>query len=348
MHQEAGPTTLAPIIDLHCHAAGVGAGGSGCLVSDRLQRNWRYRVFLRAFGVTEELLAAAGDGAILRRLSEQLAESNEVSAAVVLALDGAVDEHGELDRGRTELYVPNEFVARETLRYPNLLFGASVNPYRRDARERLEAAAEGGAVLLKWLPPIQGIDPADPRLAPFYRRLEELRLPLLVHTGSEHSFTRGRNELGDPQRLRLPLELGVTVIAAHGAGSGRTAGQSNLARLLPLFAEFPNLYADISSLTQVNKRRALPRLLGHPTARARLVYGTDMPVLATALVSPLFFLHRLNRGAIREIQSIANPWERDLALKRALGVPEEVFRRGRGLLRLPGRPRPAAHLDPAR
>ena len=36
-------------------------------------------------------------------------------------------------------------------------------------------AALSGAVLLKWLPSIQGFDPADPALTPFYRRLAELR-----------------------------------------------------------------------------------------------------------------------------------------------------------------------------
>ena len=77
----------------------------------------------------------------------------------------------------------------------------------------------------KWLPPIQHIDPANQRLVPFYLRLKELGLPLLSHTGSEHSFTRARNELGDPERLRLPLSLGVTVIAAHAAGSGRNQGK---------------------------------------------------------------------------------------------------------------------------
>lgn len=335
MNEGPDRPTQAPVVDLHCHAAGVGAGESGCHVAEGLRRNWRYRVFLRAYGLTERLLAEEGDGAILRRLSERLAESREVSAAVVLALDGAVDEHGELDRGRTEVYVPNRFVAREVRRHPNLLFGASVNPQRRDALDHLAAAAEDGAVLCKWLPPVQGIDPSDPRLTHFYRRLAELRLPLLIHTGSEHSFTRGRNELGDPARLRLPLEAGVTVIAAHAAASGRTGGRSNLARLLPLFAEFPNLYADISSLTQLNKVAALPRLLRHPVAPARLVYGTDTPLLTTAFVSPLYFLHRLPPSRVRELRSIANPWDQDVALKRALGVPEEVFRRGFGLLRRP-------------
>ena len=67
-----------------------------------------------------------------------------MGAAVVLALDGVVDANGDLDRSASEIVVPNEFVARETARYTNLWFGASINPYRRDALERLNWAAAPG------------------------------------------------------------------------------------------------------------------------------------------------------------------------------------------------------------
>jgi len=248
------------LIDLHCHTAGIGGGNSGCFVSDAIRRSWKYRIFLKAFGVTEADLLREGDGLVVRRLSEELSRSQTVSAAVVLALDGVVGSDGELDRERTELYIPNEFLAAEVRNYPNLLFGASINPYRRDSLDRLDRAARDGAVLIKWLPPIQDIDPSDPRLVPFYLKLRELGLPLLTHTGEERSFTRSRDELGDPELLRLPLSLGVTVIAAHCAAGGRSRGERNLDRFARLCRDYPNLYGDISSLTQLNR-------LGHPCHR---------------------------------------------------------------------------------
>ncbi|MEW6486910.1 MAG: amidohydrolase family protein [Thermodesulfobacteriota bacterium] len=325
----------APVIDLHCHAAGIGAGGSGCRVSDRLRRSPRFRVYLRAYGVTEEELRREGDALVISRLAQRLAASREVSGAVVLALDGAVDAWGRLDETATEVYVPDRFVAEETARCPNLFFGASVNPLRRDALERLDEAAARGAVLVKWLPPIQGIDPADPRHAAFYRRLAELGLPLLSHTGTERSFTRSRDDLGDPERLRLPLRLGVTVVAAHGAAAGSTDRHPNFRRLAALAREHPNLWADVSSLTQVNHPGALARLLGEPAFRGRLLYGTDMPLIATSLVTPWFFAPRLGLAKARELARIPNPWDRDVALKRALGVPQVVFEAPARLLPLP-------------
>lgn len=313
------------VIDVHCHIAGIGAGGSGCFVSEKLRRSWKYHAYLKAFGVTEKELMSEGDDLILKRLSESLAKSQTVSAAVVLAMDGVVAENGELDRTKTEIYIPNEFVAKEVLCYGNLLYGASINPYRRDAMERLEQAAKDGAVLIKWIPPIQNIDPADERLAPFYLRMKNLGLPLLTHTGAEGSFTHTRDELGDPERLRLPLSLGVTVIAAHGAGNGRSNGEANYDRFLRLCREYPKLYADISALTQVNRLGQLDRILNQPEMYGRLLYGTDMPLISTGLVSSFFFPFKVPAKRMVAIARIENPWDRDVTLKKELGVTSDVF-----------------------
>lgn len=322
------------IIDIHCHTAGIGAGGSGCFISPGLRKSWKYRIYLKAFGVSEEELLAEGDALVLRRLSEALAGSRRVASAVVLALDGVVRENGDLDRERTQMYIPNRFVAAAARRHANLLFGASVNPYRPDALRRLAECADQGAALLKWLPSIQHIDPADRRLIPFYHGLKELGLPLLTHTGSESSFTSSRDELGDPERLRLPLSLGVTVIAAHAASNGSNGGERNHDRFLRLCREYPNLYADISSLTQLNRLGHLQRILKQRELHSRLLYGTDMPLPNTALVTPYAFLLSISPCRVRAIAKIANTWDRDVALKEALGVTDGICAAARSVLRL--------------
>lgn len=313
------------IIDVHCHTAGIGAGGSGCFVSGAMRRNIRFPFFLKSFGVTEQELQQRGDVLVLERLSRRLAESNHVAAAVVLAMDGVVDAGGKLDEAATEICIPNEYLGRECRNHPNLLFGASVNPRRPDALERLDRVAEDGAVLLKWLPAIQDIDPADARLKPFYRRLRELGLPLLTHTGTEESFTRADNRLSDPLRLRGALDEGVAVIAAHCASNGRSDGQANLQRLLALFDEYPNLHADISALTQANRLGHLSRVLRHGSIHQRLLYGSDMPIINSFITSPWWHAGRIPLAAARRIAAIRNPWDRDVELKRALGVTEEVL-----------------------
>jgi predicted TIM-barrel fold metal-dependent hydrolase len=328
------PLPAEKLIDLHCHTAGIGAGDSGCFVSPALRRSFKFAHYLKAFGTTEAELQQRGDGIVIDRIAEQLAASQHVGRAVILALDGPVDSRGELDRTKTEIYVPNEFVAAQVARHPNLLFGASVNPYRPDALQRLEWCKAHGAVLVKWLPSIQHVDPADPRLIPFYRKLVELDLPLLTHTGSEHSFTAAEDAYCDPAHLELALQQGVTVIAAHAATTGRYEGEPSLGRLVRLMGTYPTLYADISSLTQLNKHGHLERVLRRPELAGRLVYGTDYPLISIRLlVSPAWYPFRLTWTQRRAIGGLKNPWDRDVALKQALGVPTDLWMRGDSLMK---------------
>jgi predicted TIM-barrel fold metal-dependent hydrolase len=322
------------ILDMHAHIAGIGAGNSGCFISEAMRNSWKFRIYLKSFGVSEKEVKESGDSIIIKRLSEELSESEYVRAAVILAMDGVVDDKGELDLARTEFYIPNEYVAGEIKKYDNLYFGASINPFRRDAVERLDMAVREGAVLVKWLPSIQFIDPSDKRIVPFYLRLKEHGLPLLTHAGDEHSFTKAKNEFADPQRLHLPLKLGVTVIAAHAGTSGKNEGIDNMQRLLPMFDEYPNLYADISSLTQINKMRYLGKLLKHKNIHGRLLYGTDMPLIKTGLTSPLFHIFKLSPREFISLLKTDNPWDRDVRLKKALGVPEGIFTNADSVIKL--------------
>mgnify|MGYP002637259051 CR=1 FL=1 len=134
---------------------------------------------------------------------------------------------------------------------------------------------------------IQNIDPSDRSYAVYYDRLVALDLPLLTHVGDEDSFSKTNNALGDPRRLKLPLERGVRVIAAHVASSGESEGQDNVERLLEMMPIYPNLMADISTLTQFNRRRHLSKVLNDPRLKGRLMYGTDYPLTNTPMVTPL-------------------------------------------------------------
>ena len=79
-------------------------------------------------------------------------------------------------------------------------------------------------------------------------------LPLLAHTGGEHTVPIINPALADPKLLRFPLECGVTVIAAH-CGTSQRCFRSRLFRRLGRDAaqKFPNLYGDISALVSLNR-----------------------------------------------------------------------------------------------
>ncbi|MDB5050608.1 MAG: amidohydrolase 2 [Fibrobacteres bacterium] len=319
-------------LDCHVHTAGIGEKGSGCFISKQLRESYKFPIYLKAFGVSERELMDEGDGLVPDRISAKLAESKTVGGAVLLAMDGVADSAGGLDTIRTQLYIPNAFVAGEARRHANLYFGASVNPGRKGAVEELRRVKAEGAVLVKWIPSIMDIDPADSANIPFYLALKELGLPLLTHTGTENSFLAAKDSLCDPFRLELPLSLGVTVIAAHVGTPGKSHKQENMERALIMMARHPNLYADISSLTQVNKLGYLKRILPRKEVKGRLLYGTDFPLIETALVSPYYYTWRAPFTRLRAAARETNPWDRDVALKKALGVGEDIFARSGALL----------------
>jgi hypothetical protein len=298
-----------------------------------MRDSYKFPIYLKVLGVTLEEIEEHGDQLAAQRLSEKIGASQHVSEAVLLALDGVIDEKGELDRNETEIYVPNSFVKKQSDRFENLLYGASINPYRRDAIKRLEKAKADGALLIKWIPSIMKINPGDPKLTPFYERMKQLDIPLLSHAGDEASFTSADNSLGDPLLLELPLRLGVTVIAAHISTTGEQNGQKQFHRLLPLFDRYENLYTDISSLTQINKLGYMAEAIQHSNLQSRMVYGSDYPLPFFPLVSPWYHLLHISAADARFVHNMENLFDRDVSLKMAFGIPDDVFMRSAKLLK---------------
>lgn len=328
-------------IDVHAHAIGVGEGGTGCWATPWMRRRLRLLELL-----AQPRMPRAGDEPAdlrwARRLRAAVAGAPSVDHVVVLALDAVHDPSGRRLLEATPLFVPNEHVLALCAGHPKLLPGASVHPYRPDALDEMQRVAERGAVLIKWLPNVQRMDPADPRIVPFYRSLARLGLPLLSHVGHEYSLGRSGQELGDPRRLRLPLDEGVTVIGAHCASAGRAAdGRENFLHFVDLVRRSPNLFGDLSALTLVNRWRYLRRILREGFLITRLVNGTDYPLPPCAPCSA----GSVGLGRAWRLARTPNFFERDFALKQALGVPAEVFARGyevlpvqRSLERLGARP----------
>ena len=322
-----------PYLDMHVHTAGMGYGNSGIYLNPKLRDNYRKWFYLAFFNVSEGELEEYGDEYAVLEIANRIDKSDFVNGAVVLAMDGVIDANGELDYDSTEIYVPNEFVRDTTRKYPSLFFGASVNPYRPDALERVEQAKADGAVLIKWIPNIMAIDPSDERIDEFYETLVRLDLPLLTHTGAEASFQSTDDRLGDPQLLHRPLQAGVTVIASHLASEGEVDGQPYFERLKPMFRQYENLYADISALTQFNKRNYLRSALEDGTFTDRLIYGSDYPLPQFPLVSPLYHLDVIGiRGAYTVMFGPEGIWDSNVVLKKEMGVPHHVFERSAKLL----------------
>lgn len=241
-------------------------------------------------------------------LFNQLKNSKYVDKIVLLGLDQAYSEDGRVQKNATHLYVSNEYLAHLTQIYHGFLFGCSVHPYAPDALERLWYCTKRGAVLCKWLPSSQSIDPTHPLSAKFYRALAELKLPLLIHVGPEGTIPSGlikEDELlvnaaagkygeqpGDG--ISMALEAGATVIVAHcGTPLGSLFDHHNLyweevfdTLLQRVHLNDFNLplYADISAFCIPGRFKYIKKII--PIVKEmphRFLYGSDYPIPAVSL-----------------------------------------------------------------
>jgi hypothetical protein len=80
----------------------------------------------------------------------------------------------------------------------------------------------------------------------------------------------------------------------------------------------------VSALTLIDKPGSLKEALTKPEFEGRLVYGTDFPLINTALESP-WYSFRLNLSQKLTLSQTLNPWDRDVFKKQALGVPAKIF-----------------------
>lgn len=322
--------TDAPI-DMHVHVVGNGTGGTGCWLRVTGWHRPLAAMMLRHIGLPGGAMTGDLDRLYVERLLE-LVRGSSLSAAVILAQDEVHDESGRVMPGVGSFYVPNDYVLNLSREHQEFLPAVSIHPARPDALEELERCLAAGAVMMKCLPNCQNINCNDRRFTKFWERMAEAKLPLLAHTGGEHTLPVVRPEYADLRGLTLPLECGVTVIAAH---SGTKSGLFD-PEYFHVFAEmtrqFPNLYGDTSAFNVPVRGRHIAACLREPLA-SRLVHGSDYPVPVHGHWAWLRGF--LNWPAFRRAQRNANILERDYQLKLAMGFPPEHFTRIRRLLRPP-------------
>jgi hypothetical protein len=300
---------LKTLVDCHVHLAAVPEGDNGCYISPKMLRSPLFRILMWKRSLSPDRPREANRKYVDDLLAD-LRASRHVRQAVLLGMDGVYDRAGRLDREHTEFLIGNDYVlATARAHRGDFLAGVSINPMRRDAVEEVHRCAEAGAALVKVLPNAQQFDPAQPAHKAFYRALAERGLPLLSHVGYEFSLIGKDQSVGDPNRLRVPLDEGATVIAAHACSYGLGLGEKFLPTLLELSARYRAFYADISALTLPNRFRMLRHLRKHPELHGRLLFGTDYPL-------PVFRFPAWGRGGAKS----KNPFDRQVEVCRALGV----------------------------
>jgi hypothetical protein len=309
-------TTDKTLIDCHVHLAALPDRDNGCYISPKLLKSPLFRFLLWKLKLSPAHPREA-NRKYLDHLVTELRASRHVQKAVLLGVDGFYDQTGLLNRQHTEFLISNDYVLKIAREHPDeFLAGPSINPQRQDAVEEIHRVADAGAVLVKVLPNAQHFDPANPNYKPFYRALAERKLPLLSHVGYEFSLIGKDQSVGDPDRLRVALDEGATVIAAHACSYGLMLYEKFLPTLQDFVKRYPYFYADISALTLPNRLRMLLHLRRHPEIHERLLFGTDYPLSVYHL--PAWGRARL--GTLRDMVRMKNRFDRQVAVCRGLGV----------------------------
>src|SRR5215204_4269041 len=267
---------LAPI-DMHVHLVGNGKSGSGCWL--RLGATWWQKplaaYMLRHIGLRD--LSTQADDFDDRYVAHllRLVRTSTVGALVLLAQDEVYTRDGNRMEGRGSFYVPNDYLFDVCREHPEFFPGASVHPARPDAMEELDSCIEQGAVLLKLLPNCHNIDCQHRQYLPFWERMAEAGLPLLAHTGGEHTVDVIEPAYSDPRGLIGPLEAGVTVIAAHCATKSGFRDPDYFDVLAEMLQKYPNLYADTSAWNVPLRGRHVRRCVGRKAnvPPERLLHG---------------------------------------------------------------------------
>jgi predicted TIM-barrel fold metal-dependent hydrolase len=303
-------------------------------MSGRLLRSAPFRMMRWKLGVagndeqTERDIEAA--------LVQTVNDTPELDAVAVLAFDRAYRPDGHPDYSNTHLYVSNDYVMELARKHEKLLFAPSIHPYRRDAIKELERCVAAGAVLVKWLPIVQNIDPTDLRCFKFYEAMAHFNIPLLSHTGSEHALPCLNRNLAGPTLLAPALRRGVKVIMAH-CGSRLLPWEIDYTpTFMDMAKEYEHCYGDTAALNVPNRWYAMSAVMSDPVVRSKLIHGSDWPV--PVMPSP----HRIGWDHASSLIFEKNWLRRDVLIKQKLGLEDEYWERAGRVLRFESSQLPVA------
>lgn len=318
-----------PKIDVHIHLTGSGCCDSGCWLAPKFKKRLTFRAIQFLQGMTEEVLATDFDELWVKKVSEVVAGS-ELDYGVVLGFDHVFDKQSGMPcHEHTQMYIPPEWVFKACKENTNLLPGPSINPFAKNALDKLDYCIEEGAVLIKWIPATQGIDPASPKLDDFYLRLAEAQIPLLIHIGGERTFAELSPDYGRIDRIEVPLSFGVPVICAHSVTRVLgTREDDQTPRLHELLKKYKHLYVDNSGICNPSRFAHLPRLAKDELIMSRTLYGSDYPVPSNAI----YFMNKLPAKRILELEKMENMLTRDVEIKRSFGISDETLTRANSVL----------------
>ena len=316
------------MLDFHAHLL------SSEVSFNRLYDKIAIKFFASKLGMDAKELIRNPYKAYCDSFVKNIRESRHLTKSVVFGVDAKVDENGRiLDKDPT-VCATNEDVLKLYQENKDILVPFfSINPLRPDALELIDKYHEAGFKGAKFLQNYWGVDTKDERFVPYFEKLKEKDLPLIVHIGSESSLS-SHKECEGLDMLELPLKVGVKTIAAHMGLSYKVKDHiknfstnpkhfnKEYFELLEMLEFHDNLYADISALLTPVRAKVLPHLSKQTHLHHKLLYGSDFPVPFTTI----FNSYDLSFKKRWQLSKVKNPHDRYiLAMIEYFGEESEVF-----------------------
>ncbi|EQC43481.1 amidohydrolase family protein [Bacteriovorax sp. Seq25_V] len=312
------------LIDQHVHLVGLGKGGTGIEVNKRMRMWWkhlgkynRFNVYKSASGIKHEENA---DREYVERLVSLVKYFPVKIHSYIFAFDRHYNEDGTPNEEHTEFYVPNEYVVKVAKEFPKYFSPVvSVHPYRKDALVELEKWGKQGVKFVKWLPNAMGMDPAKESNIRFYKMMKKYGMTLISHAGEEKAVEGDKyQELGNPLKLRLPLDLGLKVVIAHMASRGPCLDYDNNNAMIDCSKLFwrmfdnkkyeKNLFSETSSLLIYERiGEPLNEVIERTDVHHRIGYGSDYPlpginwIYRTNVMEDMGYINEKERELLNEI-----------------------------------------------
>jgi len=339
---EKGGVTMGKtkVVDIHVHIGGTGDSGSGCKMSPEFIISPAFAFMLLSLGATP---ADICDEKIRKIILDIINTSQQIDYVVLLALDYVFKDEKKIENN-SHLVVPNKYIVKIKNSNPKVLFGASVHPYRekKDMIKEMNYCIKNGAVLFKWIPSSQQIDPKDKKCFPFYEKLFEEAIPLLCHTGPEHAVPTSNfdaKKYNDPKRLKNALKLGVKVIAAHCAAPYFTGylEEDYFDVLMDMLKKYENLYTDISAFCVPTRIKYLERIIKEIEQESinsdKFLFGSDFPI-------PIIDINKFKLSGIcfdlfQSEKSKGNPLDNNYTILKEFGLPDSIFTNASKIIKLP-------------
>ena len=227
------------IIDCHCHVYPDAISEKAVVNIGKF-----YEIEMSGGGTTEDLLACGKEAGISHFLIFSVATSPHQTTSI------------------------NEFIARTVKAHADCMSGlGTLHPDSADAYADIKHLQELGLRGVKLHHDFQASAADDPRSMKIYEICEDLKLPVLLHTGDY------RYDYSNPNRIKNILKTfpALTLIGAH------LGGWSIWNEAVKELADFPNFYVDSSSSFYALSPAEVENII-RAYGTKRVLFGSDYPM----------------------------------------------------------------------